>query len=47
VVLPMMLDQLKNLQRKPDAQISVRAGIVYVIQSLPVTFTPATVKAGV
>jgi cytochrome P450 family 109 len=38
VVLPMMLEQLKNLQRVPDVPINVHAGIVYVIQSLPVTF---------
>lgn len=38
IVLPMMLAQLKNLQRVPDFPITVRAGVVFVIQSLPVTF---------
>lgn len=41
VVLPMMLEQLKGLQRKPNEPLMVRSGIVYVIQSLPVTFAPA------
>ena len=44
VVLPMILAQLKNLQRVPDAPINVHAGIVYVIQSLPVTFQTSTQK---
>lgn len=38
ILLPMMLEQLKELQRVPDAPIYVRAGLVYVIQSLPITF---------
>jgi cytochrome P450 family 109 len=38
VVLPMMLEQLKQLQRRPDEPLLVRSGIVYVIQALPVTF---------
>jgi cytochrome P450 len=40
VALPMMLSQLGQLQRVPGVPITVMAGIVYVIQSLPVTFTP-------
>jgi cytochrome P450 len=40
VVLPMMLEQLKQIQRASDAPIMVRAGLVYVIQSLPITFQP-------
>ena len=47
VVLPMMLEQLKHLQRKPDEQLMVRAGIVYVIQALPVTFTSSASVASV
>ncbi len=39
VLLPMMLKQLHNLQRVPDAPINVVASIVYIIQSLSVTFT--------
>ena len=38
VVLPMLLEQLQDLQRVPDVPINVHAGVVYVIQSLPVTF---------
>lgn len=38
VALPMMLEQLQHLQRVPDVPINVHAGIVYVIQSLPVSF---------
>ncbi|BCL78641.1 putative cytochrome P450 YjiB [Ktedonobacteria bacterium brp13] len=38
IVLPMLLDQLKDIKRVPDFPINVRAGIVYVIQSLPITF---------
>lgn len=38
VALPMMLARLKNLQRVPDFPITVRTGIVFVIQSLPITF---------
>jgi cytochrome P450 family 109 len=40
VVLPMMLEQLKQIQRVPNAPITVQAGLVYIIQSLPVTFQP-------
>ncbi|GCE29144.1 putative cytochrome P450 YjiB [Dictyobacter alpinus] len=39
VILPMLLEQLKDIKRVPDVPINVRAGIVYVIQSLPVTFS--------
>ncbi|HET8845455.1 MAG TPA: cytochrome P450 [Ktedonobacteraceae bacterium] len=38
VALPMMLEQLKDIKRVPDVPIMVRAGLVYVIQSLPITF---------
>ncbi|MBO0779706.1 MAG: cytochrome P450 [Ktedonobacteraceae bacterium] len=40
ILLPMMLEQLKQLQRVPDVPILVRAGLVYVIRSLPITFQP-------
>ncbi|GHO85889.1 cytochrome P450 [Dictyobacter formicarum] len=40
ILLPMMLEQLKDIKRVPDVPIVVRAGIVYVIQSLPITFQP-------
>ena len=40
VALPMMLEQLKDLQRVESAPIAIRSGIVFVIQSLPVTFQP-------
>ncbi|MDQ2715082.1 MAG: cytochrome P450 [Chloroflexota bacterium] len=38
IALPMMLDQLKNLQRVKGVPITVHTGIVFVIRSLPVTF---------
>ncbi|HEU5379836.1 MAG TPA: cytochrome P450 [Ktedonobacteraceae bacterium] len=38
IVLPMMLEQLKEIKRVPDVPIMVHAGVVYVIQSLPITF---------
>ena len=38
IVLPMLLDQLHKLQRVTGVLINVHAGIVYVIQSLPITF---------
>jgi cytochrome P450 len=41
IALPMMLEQLKGLQRVEGFPITVRTGIVFVIQSLPVTFQPA------
>lgn len=40
IVLPMMLEQLKHMERVPGAPVNVRAGIVYVIHSLPITFQP-------
>jgi len=40
IALPMMLQQLKNLQRVEGVRITVRAGIVFVIGSLPITFQP-------
>jgi cytochrome P450 len=40
IALPIMLQQLKNLQRVEGVPITVRAGIVFVIRSLPVTFQP-------
>ena len=40
IALPMMLQQLKNLQRVEGVPITVHAGIVFVIRSLPVTFQP-------
>ena len=38
IVLPMMLDQLKNIQRVKDVPVNVQTGIVFMIQSLPITF---------
>ena len=40
IALPMMLQQLKNLQRVEGVPIMVHTGIVFVIRSLPVTFQP-------
>ncbi len=40
IVLPMMLEQLKGLQRVEGVPITVHMGIVFVIRSLPVTFQP-------
>ena len=40
IALPMMLEQLKGLQRVKDFPITVNTGIVFVIRSLPVTFQP-------
>jgi cytochrome P450 len=40
IALPMILQQLKNLQRVEGVPIMVHAGIVFVIRSLPVTFQP-------
>ena len=40
IALPMMLQQLKNLQRVEGVPIMVHAGIVFVIRTLPVTFQP-------
>jgi cytochrome P450 len=41
IALPMMLEQLKNLQRVEGVPITVNTGIVFVIRSLPVTFQPS------
>jgi cytochrome P450 len=41
IALPMMLEQLKDLQRVEGVPIMVHAGIVFVIRSLPITFQPA------
>ena len=38
IVLPMMLEQLKNIQRVKDVPVSVYTGIVFVIWSLPIRF---------
>lgn len=38
IALPMMLDQLKNIQRVESDSTMVHSGIVFVIRSLPVTF---------
>ncbi|HEY0602938.1 MAG TPA: cytochrome P450 [Herpetosiphonaceae bacterium] len=38
VALPMILSQLKNLERVPDVPVHISAGIVFVIRSLPMTF---------
>jgi len=40
IALPMMLEQLGDLQRVEGVPITVHTGIVFVIRSLPVTFRP-------
>ena len=40
IALPMMLQQLRDLQRVEGVPITVHTGIVFVIRSLPVTFQP-------
>jgi cytochrome P450 len=40
IALPMMLEQLGDLQRVEGVPITVRMGIVFVIGSLPMTFLP-------
>jgi len=40
VVLPMMLEQLKDVRVRRERPIGIRAGIVFVITNLPVTFEP-------
>jgi cytochrome P450 len=40
IALPMMLEQLRGLQRVEGVPITVHTGIVFVIRSLPVTFQP-------
>jgi cytochrome P450 family 109 len=41
IALPMMLEQLRDMQRVEGAPITVHMGIVFVIRSLPVTFQPS------
>ena len=41
IALPMMLEQLRDLQRVEGVPITVHMGIVFVIRSLPVTFQPS------
>jgi cytochrome P450 len=38
IVLPMMLEQLKNIQRVKSVPVNVRTGIVFMIQALLITF---------
>jgi cytochrome P450 len=40
VALPMMLEQLKDVRVTRSTPIGIRAGIVFVITNLPVTFRP-------
>ena len=40
IALPMMLEQLRNIQRVEGFPITVHTGIVFVIRSLPITFQP-------
>jgi len=40
IVLPMMLEQLRDLQWVEGVPITVHMGIVFVIRSLPMTFQP-------
>jgi cytochrome P450 family 109 len=40
IALPMMLEQLKDLQRVEGVPIAIHTGIVFVIRNLPVTFQP-------
>ena len=40
IALPMMLEQLEDLQCVEGIPIRVRMGIVFVIGSLPITFQP-------
>jgi cytochrome P450 len=47
VALPMMLDQLKLLQRESSQPLMVMASLVYVIQSLPITFQASAEKSKV
>lgn len=41
IALPMVLGQLKDLQRVEGVPIAIHTGIVFVIRNLPVTFQPA------
>lgn len=40
IALPMILGQLKDLQRVGGVPIAIQTGIVFVIRNLPVTFQP-------
>ena len=40
IALPMMLEQMSNLRRVEGVPIEINAGIVFVIENLPVTFQP-------
>jgi cytochrome P450 family 109 len=40
IALPMMLEQLKDLQRVEAVPIAIQTGIVFMIRNLPVTFQP-------
>lgn len=40
IALPMMLEQMKGLHIKTNASIPIRAGIVFIIEHLPVIFQP-------
>ncbi len=41
IVLPMMLEQLKDLKRVEGVPVGIHTGIVFVIGNLPITFQPA------
>jgi cytochrome P450 len=41
VALPMLLEQLPNLQRVPNVPIRANMSLVFVVQNLPVTFDPS------
>jgi cytochrome P450 family 109 len=41
IVLPMLLTQLKDIKHVPGVPINIHTGIVFVIESLPVTFSIA------
>jgi cytochrome P450 family 109 len=41
IALPMILEQLKDLQRVEGVPIAIHTGIVFVIRNLPVTFQPS------
>ncbi len=40
IALPMMLEQLKGLQRVKEVPIKVSRGLVFIIRNLPITFEP-------
>ncbi|MFL5698621.1 MAG: cytochrome P450 [Ktedonobacteraceae bacterium] len=41
IVLPMMLEQLKDLKRVEGVPVGIHTSIVFVIGNLPITFQPA------